>query len=520
MNGTRPGTLDRRHFLGGAVATASGLLVPKPARALKLDRPRITPVRIGSFPEGVASGIPGERAVTLWTRVDESTRRASVSSRSPATGLRRGVVHRQGVLAAAVPTSPAKATMRRKAPAGRGVLLPLRHRRTRLAGRPLPDRAPARFARAGADRVLLLPGLPGRLLHAAPRRWRRGGPRPHRLPGRLHLRAHLRRRAAQGHARAERRRRGADARRVPREVPHVPHRPDLQAMHAAPPFIAMWDDHEVEDNWAGDNGRADRERRRVAFEDAPAQRLSTRSSRTCRSAFSAGADRLYRRCRSARRRPLAARPAPVPRRPACDHGRAVPARRDPAARCSARRRRLAEGRARSRARRGRSSANQVMMMALDAAPGRAPNHDSGTATAPSAASCFEFVRDGGSRTSRSSPATSTRSSPATCTRAAARHARGRDGVRRRLDLAPRASRTPSPTSATRTCSASSPTTSGCSTRTSRTRTRTTRATRCSASETALRVDFRAPRSTLVPESPVSTLARFRVPRGRPAILPA
>lgn len=40
---------------------------------------------------------------------------------------------------------------------------------------------------------------------------------------------------------------------------------DLQAMHAAHPFMACWDDHEVEDNWAGDNPGHGPENRRVSY---------------------------------------------------------------------------------------------------------------------------------------------------------------------------------------------------------------------------------------------------------------
>lgn len=35
--------------------------------------------------------------------------------------------------------------------------------------------------------------------------------------------------------------------------------PDLQAAHQAHPFVVTWDDHEVEDNWAGDHSREDDE---------------------------------------------------------------------------------------------------------------------------------------------------------------------------------------------------------------------------------------------------------------------
>lgn len=59
---------------------------------------------------------------------------------------------------------------------------------------------------------------------------------------------------------------------------HALHRldPDLRAAHQAHPWVAVWDDHEVEDNWAGDRSRVDtepdqdpavfRQRRAAAFQ--------------------------------------------------------------------------------------------------------------------------------------------------------------------------------------------------------------------------------------------------------------
>jgi alkaline phosphatase D len=41
--------------------------------------------------------------------------------------------------------------------------------------------------------------------------------------------------------------------------------PDLQAMHAAHPFLAIWDDHEVEDNYAGSNAGDATLQQRVPF---------------------------------------------------------------------------------------------------------------------------------------------------------------------------------------------------------------------------------------------------------------
>ena len=73
--------------------------------------------------------------------------------------------------------------------ARRAVLLPLRDQEQELAGRQVPDAAPRRLQAAAEDRLLLLPGLRGRLLQR-PGGDGQGGPRPRHLPRRLHLRAH------------------------------------------------------------------------------------------------------------------------------------------------------------------------------------------------------------------------------------------------------------------------------------------------------------------------------------------
>ena len=89
-------------------------------------------------------------------------------------------------------------------------------------------------------------------------------------------------------------------------------------MHAAHPFLGIWDDHEVEDNYAGDlPGEAADDRRGVAF----MQRRSAatgRSSSGCRSgARSArGHAELHDAAAGPQRRAVPARRAPVPLRPA------------------------------------------------------------------------------------------------------------------------------------------------------------------------------------------------------------
>ena len=61
--------MDRREFLAGTGALILGGVAVDPARARRAPRPRGLPLARGvTFPQGVASGDPGERAVTLWTR--------------------------------------------------------------------------------------------------------------------------------------------------------------------------------------------------------------------------------------------------------------------------------------------------------------------------------------------------------------------------------------------------------------------------------------------------------------------
>ena len=118
--------------------------------------------------------------------------------------------------------------------------------RTMPARGPRPD-APA--LRAG-----LVPGLPERLLRRVPRPGR-AGPRPRRARRRLHLRV---RRRSRGGAPAHRRR-DRDAGRLPQPATRsIASTRMLQDAHARFPFVVTWDDHEVENNYAGDRARRTR----------------------------------------------------------------------------------------------------------------------------------------------------------------------------------------------------------------------------------------------------------------------
>jgi alkaline phosphatase D len=91
--------IDRRTFVRGAALGAGALilgpassLLPRNARAAALD---------GVFRQGVASGEPGQRAITLWTRLDELDRPAVVDLEVATDAAFANVVHR-----AQVPVEP------------------------------------------------------------------------------------------------------------------------------------------------------------------------------------------------------------------------------------------------------------------------------------------------------------------------------------------------------------------------------------------------------------------------------
>ena len=70
--------LSRRQFLTRSGAAGAAVLAPQ-ALLPDLASARKAPLlRSGRFAEGVASGDPAPRAITLWTRVAELERRGSV----------------------------------------------------------------------------------------------------------------------------------------------------------------------------------------------------------------------------------------------------------------------------------------------------------------------------------------------------------------------------------------------------------------------------------------------------------
>lgn len=97
------GQIDRRAFLRGGVAAAAGAVVAKADPRLEMataagkTRPR--PVRGARFKQGVASGDPAPRAITLWTKLAEVERPGTLTLEVARDAGFRRVVERRRVSA-------------------------------------------------------------------------------------------------------------------------------------------------------------------------------------------------------------------------------------------------------------------------------------------------------------------------------------------------------------------------------------------------------------------------------------
>ena len=391
-------TLDRRTFLAAAATGAGGLLLPAPLaddRAAARRRSRLPLAREVAFPQGVASGQPGTSGITLWTKVaGPGARRAPAGRDLP----RRGLPPRD------LPQASADARAQRvRDPPPRPALASLKP----------GERYHYRFVSCTVD------GPVGRFTTARPA--------DSREPARIgffscqdyesgYYTAHaalaeeddldlvicLGDYIYEKHYDDAPVRKDTTGANRDAEVQTLPEYRDkyalyhsdanLRAMRAAHPLLAIWDDHEVEDNWAGDKpGRGHGETR------------ACRSSSRRANGFQAFFEHMPRRARRRRPRPhlrlaadrrqrraVPARPALLPRRPALRRPALRPLHRRRGARPHAARRRP-EGSGSCRGLAASTATwkivgNQVMVMSLDAAR-RATRSTptSGTATRPSAA---------------------------------------------------------------------------------------------------------------------------------------
>ncbi len=249
--------IDRRQLLGyagiGTGALILGGVAVDPGLAKLARRRKVPLARGGTFPQGVASGMPSQQAITLWSRLEGFSRDRFVNlevARDPAF---RRVVARRRVRARAARDHTVETRLAGKAlQPGREYFYRFETRtgsspvgRFRTL-RPADSREPFRIvffscqdyqagfynahraiAAEDADLVVSLGDyVYERTFYEGPRRDTLGANGDGEVQTLPEYRAKYRLYKSD---------------------------PDLQAMHAAHPFVAVWDDHEVEDNYAGSN---------------------------------------------------------------------------------------------------------------------------------------------------------------------------------------------------------------------------------------------------------------------------
>ena len=244
--------LRRREFL--IAGAAAGLTLAGPVNHAALARGRRLPLaREGRFASGVMSGVPGPRAITLWTRLGEVERTSRLRLEIATDPRFRNVVQRRSVVAEekggftvherVTGLRPHREyfyrfeTKERNSRVGRFRTAPPpgSKEKIRLAFYSCQDyeagfyNAQRAIAKEDVDLVVCL----GDYVYEtsfyqdkAVRRDRTGDNRD----GDVQRLAEYRQKYELYQA-----------------------SPGLKAMHAAHPFVAIWDDHEVEDNYAGDD---------------------------------------------------------------------------------------------------------------------------------------------------------------------------------------------------------------------------------------------------------------------------
>ena len=90
--------LTRRTFLGGAAGVAAGAALYDPVVAAAARRSRPPAARGVTFGQGVASGGPTQHGITLWTRADGVERRSRIEVEIARDDDFRRLVHRQQVV--------------------------------------------------------------------------------------------------------------------------------------------------------------------------------------------------------------------------------------------------------------------------------------------------------------------------------------------------------------------------------------------------------------------------------------
>jgi len=381
---SRGSGVTRRSLLAGGAAGAGALAFTRsPARAATAAGRALEPIiRDGAFAHGVGSGQPGRRSITLWTRVDGIERSGRLELEIARDPQFKSLVHRQRVRAASFRDFTVRQRVEsRRLKAGEEYYYRFATGTQDSAvgrfvtARPPDSREPVRIgffscqdyqagyytALAGLAKepdldliVCLGDYVYERTYYVGP-------------PGRRDTLG------ANGDAEVQTLPEYRQKYRLYRTDA------DLQAIHSAAPFMAIWDDHEVEDDYAGDQpGEATgqvrvpfSQRRRNAylafFENMPMEVVRADPNRLYRTLRLGGlVDLLLLDTRQYRDdQPCGdqiGRPCPEDEAP----GRTLLGQTQKA---------WLKGNLESSRAAWKVVANQVMIMSLDAVPGVALNHD-------------------------------------------------------------------------------------------------------------------------------------------------
>ncbi len=410
--GTDPdgGRLRRREFL--IASAAAGLAVSGPVNYAALARGRRLPfARGGAFAHGVAAGMPAPKSITLWTRVS-GLERSSRLLLEVATDRRfANVVRRKPVVAQRNRDFTVHAAVRGLAP-HREYFYRFQTRDTHSrVGRfrtapPADSRQPVRIgfyscqsyeagfytALAGLakepdlDLVLCL----GDYIYEF-NFYEEDGPEQ--------------RRDRSGRNRDGEVQRLSEYRQKYRLYQRDP---NLQAMHARHPFLAIWDDHEVEDNYAGDGadsaqddpsrtnqdtprsvpfGQRRRNGYRAFFEAMPRRRIRGDGNRIYGPTRLGGLCELFLLDQRQYRDPQS-----------CGDELAVPCPEDDQpgrTMLGGRQKQWLKSALRGSNAQWKLLANQLMLMSLDSAPGIHINRDQWDGYSAERAELMGFVRDNG-----------------------------------------------------------------------------------------------------------------------------
>ena len=256
--------ISRRRFVAGAGFGAGALILGGVPVGAGAQVKRAPFARKGSFPQGIAAGEPGTRAMTLWTRLAgyNADRRLTVEVARDAAF--KNVVYRRNLVARASETGSVKVRIDKGLKPGERYFYRFETlgAHTKVGKfdtlRPADSNEPVRIAyyscqdwpsgyfgahqaiaREDVDMVVCLGDyIYEKVYYEGPRKDTLGA----NHDGEVMTLAEYR-----------------------QKYQMYKGDKDLQAMHAAHTFMGIWDDHEVEDNYAGDHPGDQADDRRVGF---------------------------------------------------------------------------------------------------------------------------------------------------------------------------------------------------------------------------------------------------------------